>query len=191
MSSLTAMALASLASAAASLGMVRSRFSRSARRALTWSVLAAACWRCSSNLASENVLSSAAMTALCRASAGTFVEFVQTVLPRSRWAAQMYTFTFSRPRADAINGEPQKTWLPGPFEPQANMPDSRWRSESPCPTSWPARLRRNEFLVPAIRAWAASQTFCETMRSDSSVRRSHSDSGTFTRVLGPVFRTLP
>jgi hypothetical protein len=89
MSSLTAIALASLASAAASFGIWRSRFSRSARRAVTCAVSAAWSRRYCSNLASEKVTFSASITARFSAAIGTPVWLVQKVLPFSRWPAQM------------------------------------------------------------------------------------------------------
>ena len=88
MSSLTAMALASLASAAASFGIFNRRFSRSARRAATCSVSAAWSRRCCSNFASLNVTLSESITARFSSAIGTPVWLVQKVLPFSRWPAQ-------------------------------------------------------------------------------------------------------
>jgi hypothetical protein len=89
MSSLTAIALASLASAAASFGICWSRFSRSARRAAICSVSAAWSRRYSSNFTSENVTFSESITARFSSAIGTPVWLVQKVLPFSRWPAQM------------------------------------------------------------------------------------------------------
>jgi hypothetical protein len=89
MSSLTAIALASLASAAASFGIVWSRFSRSARRAAICAVSAAWSRRYCSNFWSENVTFRVSTTALCSSAIGTPVWLVQNVLPFSRWPAQM------------------------------------------------------------------------------------------------------